>query len=75
MKIGLESLVVEVSQAIKAASDSPEGQKVRAEAKKAVDSAREAGEEALQQVRPHLLDALRQVNVELQKFIGGQEQE
>jgi hypothetical protein len=75
MKAGLESLVGEVDQAIREASASPEAQKARQEVEKAVESARVAGEKALQDARPQLLSALRQLNVEIQKFISSLEQE
>ena len=74
MRTGLEAMVDKVGQAIKEASDSPDGQKVRREAQKAAASARAAGEHALQEVQPHLLSALRQVNAELQKMIGHMEE-
>ena len=70
MRTGLEAMVDKVGQAIKEASVSPDGQKVRQEAQKAAASARAAGAQALQEARPHLLSALRQVNAELQKMIG-----
>ena len=74
MRAGLEAMVDEVGQAIKEASASPEGQKVRREAQKAAESARAAGEQAWQETQPHLLSALRQVNAELQKMIGHMEE-
>jgi hypothetical protein len=74
MRAGLEAMVDEVGQAIKDASASPEGQKVRQEAQKAAASARLAGERAFQEARPHLLSALRQINAELQKMIGCMEE-
>ena len=70
MQAGLEAMVGEIGQAIKEAGASPEGQKVRQEVARAAESARTAGEQALQEAQPHLLSALRQVNVELQKIIG-----
>jgi len=75
MKTGLEAMVNQVGQAIQEASASPQGQKVRVEVERAAESARAAGAQALQDARPHLLSALRQVNVELQKVINrlGQE--
>ena len=74
MRTGLEAMVDKVGQAIKEASVSPDGQKVRREAQKVAESARAAGEQALQEARPHLLSALRQVNAELQKMIGHMEE-
>ncbi len=69
MQAGLEAMVGEIGQAIKEAGESPEGQKVRQEVTRAAESARAAGEQALQDAQPHLLSALRQVNAELQKII------
>lgn len=74
MKAGLESMVNDVSQAIRETSALPEAQKVRGEMEKAAQSARAAGEEALQDARPYLLSALSQVNAELQKVISRMEQ-
>ncbi len=74
MRAGLESMVDEVGQAIKAASASSEGQKVRQEAQKAAASARATGERAFQEAQPHLLSALHQVNAELQKMLGRMEE-
>jgi len=70
MKNGLESMVDQVSQAVRDAGDSPEGQKVRGEVERAAQSAHAAGEKAVQDARPHLLSALNQVNDELQKIIS-----
>ena len=70
MKTGLEALVNQVGQAIQEASTSPQGQKVRMEVERAAESARATGEQALQDARPHLLSALRQINTELQKVIS-----
>jgi len=69
MRAGLEVMVDKVDQAIREAGASPEAQKVRREAEKATVSAQAAGEQAWQEVRPHLLSALRQVNAELQRMI------
>ncbi len=75
MSAGLEVMVDEIGQAIQDASGSPEGQKVRHEVQKAATSAYAAGEHALQEARPHLLSALRQINAELQKMIGRLEEQ
>ena len=74
MRAGLESMVDDVSMAIREACDSPEGQKVRDEVERAAQSARVAGEKALQDAQPYLLSALNQVNAELQKVISRMEQ-
>ncbi len=69
MKAGVESMVKEVSQAIKDTATSPQSRQVRDEAEKTAHSLREASQQTVQQVRPHLVSALRQVNEELQKMI------
>lgn len=75
MQAGLEAMIDQVGQAIKEASESPEGQKVRQEVEKAAQSARAAGEKVWQEAQPHLLSALRQVNAELQKMVSRLEEE
>ena len=75
VKSGLESLVDNIGRAIQETGASPEGQRVREEAEKATESARVAGEKALQDARPHLLSALEWMNEEMQKIIGRLEQE
>jgi hypothetical protein len=75
VKSGLESLVDNVGRAIQDTSASPEGQRVREEVENVAESARVAGERALQDARPHLLSALEWMNEEMQKIIGRLEQE
>jgi uncharacterized membrane protein YccC len=70
MQEGLEAMIEQVGQALKEADASPEAQKIRGEAEKATESLRAAGEQTWQEVRPHLLSALDQINAELQKMIG-----
>lgn len=74
LQSGLESMANQVGQAVSAAAASPEGQKLRAEAEQAAVSAREAGKQALEDSRPYLLSALRQVNEELDKLIRRMEE-
>ena len=75
LQAGLEKMVNDVGKAIKETSESPEGQKVRAEAQKAAESARVAGKKAMQDTRPHILSALRALDSELQKMIDKLETE
>ncbi len=75
MQTGLEAMITEIGQAIKDSSASPEAQKARGEVDRAAESIRAASEQTVQEVRPHLVAALRQVNDELQKLIGRLEQE
>jgi hypothetical protein len=69
MKSGLKAMVDQVGQALEDASASVEGQKVRREVEKAAESARAAGEKALEEARPHVLSAVRQINAEMEKWI------
>lgn len=69
MRTGLESMVRDVGKAIEDTANSPEGQKIRGEAERTVESLRTASEQTIQEVRPQLIGALQQLNNELQKFI------
>jgi len=75
MQSGLETMVKEVSQAIQETAASPDGQKARAEARKAAESLRAAGAHTWQEARPHLASTLRQLSADLQKMIVQLEQE
>jgi hypothetical protein len=75
LRAGLEKMARDIGQAVREASESPEGQKVREEARKAAQSAREAGRNAWQDARPHMVSALRQVDAELQRIITKLEME
>jgi ElaB/YqjD/DUF883 family membrane-anchored ribosome-binding protein len=69
IRSGLEGMAKEVSQAVKQAGDTAEGQRVKEQAKKVAESAQKASKQAFDEARPHLLSALRQMNTELQKVI------
>jgi hypothetical protein len=75
MRTGLEAMVEEVSGAIHDGASTPEAQQIKDEMKKVASTLRETGEEKVQEVRPHLLSALRQVNEHLQTIIGKDEEE
>jgi len=66
---GLESMAQQLGRAIDEASHSPEGQRVRREMEKAAQSAHVAGEQAWRDAKPHVVSALRQIDLELQKAI------
>ena len=74
MKSGLKSMVDQVGQALEDAGASVEGQKVRQEVEKAAESARVAGEKALEEARPHVLSAVRQINAELERMVRRMEE-
>ncbi len=69
MRTGLESMVKEVGDAIDQSAQSPQGQKIRQNANKAAETLRTAGEQTVQEVRPKLIEALQQLNRELQRWI------
>jgi hypothetical protein len=69
MRTGIESMVNQVGKVLKDYSNTPEGQQVRQEAKRAAENFRTAGEQTMTEARPHLVTALRQVNSELQRMI------
>jgi len=69
MHNGLTAMVDQVGQAIKDTASSPQAQQAKVEAEKAVNTFSGAVEQGAQEVRPQLISALRQVNVELQKLI------
>lgn len=71
---GVESMVQEVDRAIKEKADSPQGQRVRAEAERAVESVQKAGEKTAQEAKPHLVTALHSLNDALQKWIERMEE-
>ena len=75
MQAGLEEMVDEISRATKKVATSEEGQKVKAEVEKAAQSAQAAGQEAMEEVRPHLLAAFQKIRTELDQIIARMEQE
>ena len=75
LQAGMEKMVNDVGEAIKQASESPEGQRIREEARKAADSAHAAGSKAWEDARPHVVSALRQLSTELQKMVSKLEEE
>lgn len=74
MRVGLEAMVHEVSQAIDESAKTPQGQRVKEDATRAADSVRAATEKTVHEVRPQLIDALQQLNAELEKFIKHMEE-
>jgi hypothetical protein len=75
VKAGLETMVSEVNSAVGKVSSNPEAQKIKQEAVKAAQSAKAAGEQTVQEVRPQLLTALRTLNDEMQRLIDRLEAE
>lgn len=75
LRTGMESMVQDVGAAIHDTANSPEGQQLRSEARQTARTLVDAGEQAVQEAGPHLVNALKHVNAELQKLIGRLEQQ
>lgn len=69
MRTGLQSMVRDVEKAIQDSANTPQGQQIRSEASRAAESLKTATHQTVQEVRPHLVDALQQLNNELQRLI------
>lgn len=69
LRNGLESMVRDVEKAIQDSANTPKGQQIRQEAGRAAESLKTASQQTVQEVRPHLVNALKQVNNELQRLI------
>ncbi len=69
VKAGLESLLRDVGKAVDDAAASPDGQKVKEDLNRTAQSLRTAGEQTIEEARPQIISALKQVNDELQKLI------
>jgi hypothetical protein len=74
MQEGLEKMVDKVEGAVREASETEQGKRLRTEAEKTAETLRAAGEQTWQEARPQLLSALRKANDELQAFIERMEQ-
>lgn len=73
MQNGLEKMVQEVRGAIDDSMNTPQGQRIREDANRAAASLRTAGEQTVQEVRPQIINALQQLNNELQQWINKME--
>lgn len=67
---GLEAMAQEVGKVVSEMAESPE---LKEATRSAAKTLRTAGEETVQVVRPHLVEALRQLNSELQKLVDNME--
>lgn len=69
MQTGLEAMIKEVGEAIRDTAQSPQGQQIRDGVIRAADTLVDVGEQTAQEIQPHLISALKQVNDELQKLV------
>lgn len=70
-----ERMANDIGDAIEDAVESPQGQRVREEVERTAATARDAGQQAYEDARPHVIAALRQVSAELQKLSKRMEDE
>jgi dsDNA-specific endonuclease/ATPase MutS2 len=70
MRTGLESMARDVGKAVEETANTPQGQKIRQEAQHTATSLRTATEQTIQEVRPQLINALQNLNDELQKLVS-----
>ena len=75
MQGGLESMAKQVSTAIKETAANPNAETAKTQAKKTADTVRTAGEQTVQELRPHLVNALHLLNDELDKLVKRMEAE
>jgi hypothetical protein len=73
MQTGLEGMVTEIHQAIQETFDADDVGQLKTDVRKTVDDIAGQGKQTFQEVRPHLVGALQQVNQELQKLIDRME--
>ena len=69
MQYGLEGMIAEIRQAISDTVENADVDQVKQDARKAAETLADHGRQTYQEVRPHLMDALQQVNHELQNLI------
>ncbi len=68
LRSGLQSMIDQVRHAVEETAAAPEGQQVREEAARAAERVRTAAEATVQEMRPALVAALRQVNEQLRRL-------
>lgn len=70
MRTGLESMARDIGKAVEDTASSPQGQRFREEAHHTAETLRSATEQAVQEIRPQLINALQTLNDELQRLIN-----
>lgn len=73
MRSSLEAMVKDVSKAIEDKANTPQGKQIRQEAERTAGAIKNAGAQTFQEVRPHLIKTLQQLNDELQRLIKSME--
>ncbi len=75
MQGGLESMAKQVTTAIKETAANPNAEQAKTQAKRTAETMRSAGEQTIQEMRPHLVKALHTLNDELEKLVKRMEAE
>lgn len=73
VKVDMEATASDIGRAAQETTASEEAQKAKAEAYKTAEAAQQAGQEVMDDVKPHLLAAFRKIKTELDKAIEGME--
>ncbi|HEY3291466.1 MAG TPA: hypothetical protein VGK87_15150 [Anaerolineae bacterium] len=73
MRTGLEAMLHDVGKALDETARSPQMQQAKSEAQKTAESLKMATEHTAQELRPLILDALRKLNNELERFVARME--
>ena len=72
---GLQSMVGEISRAVKDVIGHDNVENIKTEVSKTADTLISAGSQTVEEAKPHLMSALKQVNSELQKMIEKMDKE
>ncbi len=75
MQGGLESMAKQVTTAIKESAANPNAEQAKTQVKRTAETMRSAGEQTVQEIRPHLVNALHLLNEELEKLVKRMEAE
>ncbi len=75
MQGGLESMAKQVTTAIKETAANPNAEQAKTQARRTAETMRSAGEQTVQEIRPHLIKALHQLNEELGKLVQKMEED
>jgi len=73
VKTDVEAAAHDIGRAAKETAATEEAQKAKAEAYKTAAAAQQAGQEVMDDVKPHLLAAFRKIRSELDQVIGSME--
>jgi hypothetical protein len=73
VKVDVEAAANDIGRAAKETAATEEAQKAKAEAYKAAAAAQQAGQEMMDDAKPHLLAAFRKIRSELDKVIDSME--